>query len=83
MKPVCTRSRKSALSVSVEHPSFEQWWKPFTLGVGPAGGFTTGLDPKRQARRERCREMLPPAPFVLTIGTWAARGLVPRGPLPD
>lgn len=26
-----------ALVVSVEHPSFEEWWEPFTLGVGPAG----------------------------------------------
>ena len=24
-------------SVAVEHPSFEDWWEPFTLGVGPAG----------------------------------------------
>jgi SAM-dependent methyltransferase len=67
----------SALSVSVEHPSFEDWWEPFTLGVGPAGGYATGLDAKRQARlRELCRERLPAAPFVLTARAWAARGLV-------
>jgi SAM-dependent methyltransferase len=68
---------ESALSVSVEHPSFEQWWEPFTLGVGPAGGFATGLDAKRQTRlRERCRQLLPAAPFVLTAEAWAAPGLV-------
>jgi SAM-dependent methyltransferase len=73
---------EDALSVSVEHPSFEHWWEPFTLGVGPAGGFTTGLDEKLRAElRDRCREMLPAAPFVLTAGAWAARGLVPRSPL--
>jgi len=22
-----------ALSVGVEHPSFDEWWEPFTLGV--------------------------------------------------
>jgi SAM-dependent methyltransferase len=67
---------QSALSVSVEHPSFEEWWEPFTLGVGPAGGFAVGLDAKRQARlRELCRERLPAAPFVLTARAWAARGL--------
>src|SRR5687768_13754142 len=27
--------QESALSVSVEHPSFEEWWEPFTFGVGP------------------------------------------------
>ena len=68
---------ESALSVSVEHPSFEEWWEPFTLGVGPAGGYATGLAAKRQAQlRERCREMLPAPPFTLTALAWAARGLV-------
>jgi SAM-dependent methyltransferase len=65
------------LSISVEHPSFEDWWEPFTLGVGPAGSYVAGLDAERQARlRERCRERLPAAPFVLTARAWAARGLV-------
>lgn len=68
---------ESALSVSVEHPSFEEWWEPFTLGVGPAGGYAAGLDAKRQAQlRELCREMLPAPPFILTALAWAARGLV-------
>ena len=35
---------ESALSVSVEHPTFEEWWEPFTLGVGPAGAYAAGLD---------------------------------------
>jgi SAM-dependent methyltransferase len=68
---------ETALSVSVEHLSFEDWWEPFTLGVGPAGSYTAGLDAKRRAKlRERCREMLPAAPFVLPARAWAARGLV-------
>jgi hypothetical protein len=68
---------ESALSVTVEHPSFEEWWQPFTLGVGPAGGYAAGLDAKRQAQlRERCRTMLPAPPFRLTALAWAARGVV-------
>jgi SAM-dependent methyltransferase len=68
---------ESALSVGLEHLSFEDWWEPFTLGVGPAGGYAAGLDAKRQAQlRERCRELLPAPPFVLTARAWAARGLV-------
>lgn len=70
-------TEETALSVTVEHPSFEEWWEPFTLGVGPAGGYATGLDPKRQTQlRELCREMAPAAPFVITARAWAARGLV-------
>jgi len=63
------------LAVSVEHPTFEDWWEPFTLGVGPAGSYAARLDPTRQAElRELCRARLP-APFVLTARAWAARGL--------
>ena len=67
----------TALSNTIEHPSFEDWWEPYTLGVGPAGGYAAGLDPKQQAElRELCREKLPEAPFNLTFRAWAARGLV-------
>jgi SAM-dependent methyltransferase len=67
---------ESVLTVEVEHPTFEEWWEPFTLGVGPAGAFAAGLDAERQDRlRERCRELLPTAPFVLSARAWAARGL--------
>ena len=68
--------QETNLAVSIEHPTFEDWWDPFMLGVGPAGGYVARLDPERQAElRERCREKLAPAPFVLTARAWAARGL--------
>jgi SAM-dependent methyltransferase len=67
---------ETALSVGVEHPSFEEWWEPFTLGVGPAGSYVAGLDGERLAQlREHCRAQLPDAPFVLTVRAWTARGL--------
>ncbi len=66
---------ESVLSVSVEHQSFEEWWEPFELGVGPAGAFVAALDEERQAElRELCRELLPPAPFTPPARAWAARG---------
>ena len=66
---------ETQLAVSVEHASFEEWWEPFRLGVGPAGAYAAGLDPERQTElRERCRERLPAAPFLLTARAWAARG---------
>ncbi|MEK6719822.1 MAG: class I SAM-dependent methyltransferase [Chloroflexota bacterium] len=64
------------LSVSVEHPTFEEWWEPFKLGVGPAGSYTSRLDRGRQAElRELCRAGFPDEPFVVTARAWAARGL--------
>ena len=67
---------ESALSVSVEHPTFEDWWEPYTLGVGPAGVYVAGLDAERHVQlRERCRGMLPPPPFTVTAVAWTARGL--------
>ena len=66
-----------ALEVEVQHPSFEEWWEPFTLGVGPAGGYVTGLDPQgRQRLQDLCRERLPPAPFTITARAWSSRALV-------
>jgi SAM-dependent methyltransferase len=67
---------ETALSVSLEHPTFEEWWEPFTFGVGPAGAYVAKLDPEQRARlREACREALPDAPFVITARAWTARGV--------
>jgi SAM-dependent methyltransferase len=71
-----TKVEETELTASVEHPSFEDWWEPYTLGVGPAGSYAVGLGADRQAAlRERCREKLPPPPFMLDARAWAARGL--------
>lgn len=65
----------TALEVSREHPTFEEWWEPYVEGVGPAGAYVAALDPERRAElRERCRTLLPEAPFVFTSHAWAARG---------
>jgi SAM-dependent methyltransferase len=67
--------RAGLLSVEVEHPSFEDWWDPFLLGVGPAGRYVAQLDPHSQGRlRELCRRRLPSASFVVSARAWAARG---------
>lgn len=67
---------ETALSVTVEHPSFDEWWEPFTLGVGPAGAYVAGLESQRRAElREHCRAALPEAPFTITARAWTARGL--------
>jgi SAM-dependent methyltransferase len=52
------------LTVTSAYGSFEEWWEPYTLGVGPAGVHVAGLgDDARTALRERCRELLPEGSF--------------------
>jgi ubiquinone/menaquinone biosynthesis C-methylase UbiE len=67
---------ETTLVASMEHPSFEEWWEPFTLGVGPAGAYAVALGADAFGElRERCRELLPAPPFTLEARAWAARGL--------
>jgi len=69
--------QQAALPVSRDYPRFDDWWEPFTHGVGPAGSYLARLDASQQvALRERCRSMLPDGPFTITARAWAARGLV-------
>jgi SAM-dependent methyltransferase len=67
---------ETSLEVSVPHATFDEWWKPYTLGVGPAGAYLTGLDDDRQAEiRERCRDALGNGPVTITARAWSARGV--------
>ena len=66
-------TRASTLAVSVRHADFDQWWEPFTLGVGPAGVYLASLAPDRRAAlREQCRRLLPAGPFEISATAWAA-----------
>jgi len=63
------------LAVQVDHASFDAWWKPFTLGVGPAGAYVARLDAaRREELKARCRELAPVAPFTLDAHAWAVLG---------
>ena len=54
------RCAVTTLTVRVRHASFDDWWEPFTLGVGPAGAYVASLTPDhRTALREQCRRLLP------------------------
>jgi ubiquinone/menaquinone biosynthesis C-methylase UbiE len=65
------------LSVTAQHPTFDDWWEPYTLGVGPIGTYVAGLDPDDRDRlRDACRERLPDAPFATSAHAWAVRGTV-------
>ncbi len=67
----------SSLTVTVEFASFDAWWDPFTLGVGPAGAHVAGLDPaQREQLRTRCAELLPTGSFSLAASAWCVRAQV-------
>jgi hypothetical protein len=62
-----TDTQSTTLTVRVRHASFDDWWQPFTLGVGPAGDYVASLDSdSRAALRERCRHLLPTGAVEIT-----------------
>ena len=65
------------LAVEASHPTFEDWWEPYTLGVGPAGVHVASLSAADRDRlRDRCRELLPEPPFTTRAVALAARAVV-------
>jgi len=72
-----SRVRGGELTVDVPYASPDDWWQPYTLGVGPAGDYVAGLDPaRREALRRRAIEELGPGPGVVTATAWVAFGSV-------
>jgi SAM-dependent methyltransferase len=68
------QAESGLLTVEIGFTSFAQWWEPFTLGVGPAGAYVSGLgEAQREALRARCAQLLPPAPFRLSASAWTVR----------
>lgn len=66
-------ARAAALTVAVGFDSFEEWWDPFTYGVGPAGAWLAEQSPeRREAVRDACAELLGAAPFTVTGSAWCA-----------
>jgi SAM-dependent methyltransferase len=69
----------AAISVEVVHTSFDEWWEPYTLGVGPAGDYVARLPASGRARlAAAARAALGDGPFTITATAWAARGSAPN-----
>ena len=66
------------ISVEASFPSFEEVWRPFTLGAGPAPGYVKSLDSAAQAAlREALARRLGEGRVTLAARAWAARGIKP------
>jgi SAM-dependent methyltransferase len=67
----------TALEVRRTFATFEDWWEPYTRGIGPAGAFVATLPPEdRTLLREACRARIPATAASVTGVAWAARGTV-------
>jgi hypothetical protein len=61
--------------VTRQFATFDDWWEPYTYGVGPAGARVASMDEtERAALRDRCAQLLPDAPFETSGTAWSARG---------
>jgi ubiquinone/menaquinone biosynthesis C-methylase UbiE len=66
---------ETTITAAVDYETFDEYWAPFELSVGPTAQFISSLDPERLARlRELVREELPPAPFTHEVRAWTVRG---------
>ncbi|AKK26476.1 class I SAM-dependent methyltransferase [Mycobacterium sp. EPa45] len=71
-----TGVREGSLAVEVLHATFQEWWQPYTFGIGPAGEYVRRLDADAIARLEAtARKRLGDGPFTVTATAWAARGV--------
>ena len=71
-------AESSSLRVSVAFSGFEDWWEPYTLGVGPAGAYVNRLDPAGQERlRAHCADTLPSGPLEVPAAAWCVLARVP------
>jgi len=68
----------TSLTVRVPFASFEDWWAPYLLGVGPAGAYVAALDDtRRDELAAHCRALLPEAPFEHGATAWVVLAEAP------
>ena len=68
---------ETVLTVHVPFDSFDQWWEPYTLGVGPAGEYVKGLDAAGRDRVvQECRRRVPDGPFTVAAQSWCVSARV-------
>jgi SAM-dependent methyltransferase len=70
------------LDIEMRFDSFDDYWRPFLLGQGPAGAYTATLDSaallrlRGELKRRLCLSE-EDVSFVLPARAWAVRGIVP------
>ena len=68
-------TRTTELAITIRFERFDDWWEPFTYGVGPAGGYVAAQPPERVAEvRAACAARLGPEPFSVSGSAWCVVG---------
>jgi len=68
---------ETLVTVQREFASFEEWWEPFTLAVGPAGAYVRSLNEiERAGLVGALREEHGDGPMTIQASAWTATGLV-------
>lgn len=72
--------------IDLSFSSFDDYWRPFLGGQGPAGAYVGSLtEPRRAALAARLRDRLfgsrTDGPFVLEARAWAVKGTVGQPPV--
>lgn len=66
-----------SITVTVGFDSFDEWWAPYEMGVGPAGSYVARLDEGgREALKRACRGYLPHPPFEIDATAWTGTARV-------
>lgn len=68
------------IDIEAEYADFDDYWAPFSFGIGPAGIYLAAQSVERRAAlRDACFEALggPTAPFTLDAKVLAIRGRAP------
>jgi SAM-dependent methyltransferase len=89
--PLCTRGAltelwrtqglrdvdEQPLTIEMAFASFDDYWRPFLCGQGPAGVYVSSLpESARSALESRLHERLGDASLALRARAWAVRGVV-------
>jgi SAM-dependent methyltransferase len=76
------RVEEQPILIELSFASFDDYWRPFLGGQGPAGVYAASLpEPQRAALEARLRSRLlatrRDGPFTLQARAWAVKGVVP------
>ncbi|MSU88713.1 methyltransferase domain-containing protein [Rhodobacteraceae bacterium 2CG4] len=70
-------AESAAIEIETVFDDFDAYWRPFTLGTGPAPGYLASLPgPQAEQLRDAVKAALGDGPITMTARAWAVRAPV-------